>query len=149
VQIFNHITPPLTLADKTKRNFFVRLLKFTLRSLLSSLGCSLCLNSVSNEMFDIMKSKDIRFIYKGMPINLVSTFNMQGAPEAKLNIFSNTPTINDMNSYLSGLEVFPSPQIVQQSFLLCEWVTNKSADPKLVKSVTTFVVCLRFFVVFS
>ena len=144
MQVFNHITPPLSLADKTKENLFGRLLNFNVISPLSSLGYPLYLNPDSSEMFDIMKSKDIRFIYNGISINLGSTFHMQGAPETKLNIFSYTPTINDMNSYLCRLEVSPSSQILQQIPLLYEWVTNKFADPKLVKFVVKSIRLLSY-----
>jgi hypothetical protein len=53
-----------------------------------------------------------------------------------------------MNPYLSGLEVFPSSQILQQIPLLYKWVTDKSADPNSLKFVTTFVLCLFYLLSF-
>jgi hypothetical protein len=69
MQIFNHNSPPLTLADNTKENLFGKLLNFSVMSQLSSLDCPLYLNHDSSKMFDIMKSKDIRFLYNGISIN--------------------------------------------------------------------------------
>ena len=66
MQIFNHNSPPLTLADKTKENLFGKLLNYSVMSQLSSLDCPLYLNHDSSKMFDIMKSKDIRFQDPGL-----------------------------------------------------------------------------------
>ena len=108
------------LLDVGKLNLFEFQIHFNciLMSALSILGCPLYLNQESDELFDIMKSKDIRFNYNGVSINLVSTYHWQNMPDARLKILSYTATINGMNSYLSSLDQPPASIILKQFPLL-------------------------------